>query len=89
MARYLFRREELPIGYDQLNLYRLTKLIFVGHGQLHSTTVLDSFAPGLYDTNYLNMQHLGAGHICFRSDSSFREILAILYTRSITTDILE
>ena len=44
---------------------------------------------GMYDTSYLNMQHLGAGHICFRSDSSFREIPTILYPRGITTDILE
>ena len=35
-----------------------------------------------------NMQHLGAGHF-FRSDMSFRDIPAILYPRSITTDILE
>ena len=49
----------------------------------------------MYDTRYLNMQHLGAGHIVFRSESSFREIPAImypaiLYPRSIiTADILE
>ena len=43
---------------------------------------------GRYDTSYLNMQHLGAGHF-FRSDSSFREIPAKLYPRGITTDILE
>ena len=42
----------------------------------------------MYDTSYLNMQSLSAG-ICFRSDSSFREIPAILYPRSITADILE
>ena len=41
------------------------------------------------DTRYLNVQYLGAGHILFRSDSSFCEILAILYPRSIATDILE
>ena len=40
-----------------------TKLIIVGYGQLNSTTVLDFFAPGMYDTSYLNMQHLGPGHI--------------------------
>ena len=65
-----------------------TKLTFVGYDQLNSTTVLDFFAPGMYDTSYLNMQHLGAGDF-FRSDSSFREIPAILYSKSITTDILE
>ena len=43
----------------------------------------------VYDTSYPNMQHLGVGHTFFRSDSSFREIPAILYPRSITTDILE
>ena len=37
----------------------------------------------------LNMKLLGAGYIVFRSDLSFREIPAILYLRSITTDILE
>ena len=36
------------------------------------------FAPGMFDTSYINMQHLGAMHF-FRSDSSFREIPAILY----------
>ena len=42
MARYLFRREELPIfvGYSQVNQYQSTKLIFVGYGQLNFTTVL-------------------------------------------------
>ena len=28
-------------GYSQLNLYQSTKLIFVGDGQLNSTTILD------------------------------------------------
>ena len=32
--------------------YSATKLIFVGYGQLNSTTVLDCFAPGMYDTSY-------------------------------------
>ena len=49
MARYPFLREELPIfvGYVQLNQglskcrKTLTKLIYVGYGQLNSTTVLD------------------------------------------------
>ena len=32
---------------------RSTKLIFVGYGQLNSTTVLDFFfAPDMYDTSY-------------------------------------
>ena len=43
----------------------------------------------MFDTSYLNMQYLGAGHIFFGSNPSFREIPAILYPRSITTDILE
>ena len=49
----------LPLGRIA-NICRLwlTKLIFVGYGQLNSTTVLD-FAPVMYDTSYLNMQHLG------------------------------
>ena len=54
--------------------------MFLGYDQLNSTTVLDL------------LQHahvtLCAGHF-FRSDSSFREIPAILYPRSITADILE
>ena len=29
---------------------RSTELIFVGYSQLNSTTVLDFFAPGMYDT---------------------------------------
>ena len=74
-----------------------TKLIFVGDGQLNSTSVLVIFAPGMYDNSFLNMQHLGEGHIFFLSDSSFyeipatcsREIPATLYARGITTDILE
>ena len=49
MARYPFRREELPmfVGYCQLNQgismcsETLTKLIFVGYGQLNSPAVLD------------------------------------------------
>ena len=48
MARCLFHREELPIFicYSQLNQglsmcrKTLTKLIFVGYGQLNSTDVL-------------------------------------------------
>ena len=84
MARYLFCVEELSIFVG----HRSTSKIFVGNGQLNSTSVLNFFAPGMYDTSYLTIQHMGAGHI-FRSDSSFREILAILYPRSITTDILE
>ena len=84
MIRDLFCRKELSI--------------FVGYGKQNSTTVLDFFAPGMYDTSYLQgmydtcyfkMQHLCAGHIVFRSDSSFCEISAILYPRSITTIILE
>ena len=43
----------------------------------------------MYYTSYLIMQYLGAVHILYRSDSSFRKIPAILYHRSITTDILE
>ena len=43
----------------------------------------------MYDTSYSNMQHLGAGLFFFRSDSSFREIPAILYPRNITTYIVE
>ena len=68
-----------------------TKPIFVGYGQLNSTTVLDFFAPGMYryGTSYSNMQHLGAGHFLFVVTRGFREIPAILYPRSITTDILE
>ena len=65
------------------------KLIFVGYDQLNSLYVLDLFAPGMYDTSYLDMQHMGARHFLFRSDSSFREIPAILYLKRITTDILE
>ena len=74
-------------GICRLGL-RSTKLIFVSNGQLNYTTVLDFFAPGMYDISYLNMQHLGAGHF-FCSESNFHEIPAILYPRSITTDILE
>ena len=92
--------EDLPIfvGYSQLNhtwaflcmcRKTMTKLICVGYSQLNSTTVLDFFAPDMYDTSLLNMQHLYAGHIFFCSDSSFREIPAILYNISITTDNLE
>ena len=53
MARYRFRREELPIfvGSGQINLFRSTKLIFVGYGQLNYTTVLVFLAPGMYDTS--------------------------------------
>ena len=65
-------------------LFYLSLKLILGYGQLNSTTVLD-----LMHQACINMQHLGAGHICFRSDSSFREIAAILYSRSITTDILE
>ena len=94
MARYPLLREELPIfvGYGQLNQglsmcrKTLAKLIFVGYGQLNSTRF---FAPGTYATGYLNMQHLGALHNFFRSDSSFCESPTILYPRSIYTDILE
>ena len=43
----------------------------------------------MYDTSYLNTQHLSAVKFFFRSVSSFRELEAILYPRSITTDILE
>ena len=64
------------------------KLIFVGYSQLNSSTVLDFFAPSMYDTSYLNMQHLGTG-LFSCSDSSFYEIPAILYPRSTTKDILE
>ena len=42
-----------------------TKLMFEGYDQLNSTNVLDFFAPGMYDTSYFNMQHLGAGHVYF------------------------
>ena len=31
---------------------------------LNSTTVLD-YSPDIYDTSYLNMQHLGTGHSSF------------------------
>ena len=86
MARY-----HLPmfVGYGQLNQgismcrKTLAKLKFVGYGQLNYTTVLH-FAPGMCYTSYLNMQHLGAGNIFF-----VLVIPAILYHRSITTDILE
>ena len=55
----------------------------------YSTAILDFCSRHvLYDTSYLNMQHLGAGHF-FRSDLSFWEIPAMLYPKSITTDILE
>ena len=37
----------------------------------------------------MTLANLLAGHNFFRSDSSFREIPAILYPRNITTDILE
>ena len=37
----------------------------------------------------IKIQHLGAGHIFFHSESSFRENPAVLYSRSITTYILE
>ena len=83
MAQYLFLREELPIfvGYSQINnICRLLSTKFY--------YCFRFFAPGMYDTSYLIMQHLGAGHF-FHSDLSFREIPAILYPRSITTDILE
>ena len=55
--------------------------MFLGYDQLNSTTVLD----------FLQHAHmtLCAGHFFFRSDSSFREIPAILYPGSITTAILE
>ena len=53
-------------------LFYLSLKLILGYGQLNSTTVLIFFATGMYDTSNLNMQHLGAGHICFRSDSSFR-----------------
>ena len=59
------------------------KRIFIGYVQLNSTTVLDFLAPGMHDTSYLNMQHLGAGYNFFRSDSSYRVFPAILYPRSI------
>ena len=66
MARYLFLREELPIfvGYGQLNKYLSTKL-FVGYGQVNYTTILlfRFFAPDMYCSSYLNMQHLGTGPI--------------------------
>ena len=42
--------------------YALNYWIFVGYGQVNSTTFFRFFAPGMYDTSYLNMQHLGAGH---------------------------
>ena len=42
-----------------------TELIFVGYGQLNSTTVLDFSEPGMHDTSYLNMQHFGVGYIFF------------------------
>ena len=61
MARYLFRREGLPIcgGHAQL--------IFAGYGQIKSTNVLDRLHQACITmyTSYLYMQHLGAGHIFF------------------------
>ena len=42
----------------------LTKPIAVGYSQLNSTT-FRFFALGMHNTDYLNMQHLGAGHIFF------------------------
>ena len=66
---------------------RSTKLILVGYGQLNSTVLV--FCNRHYDTSYLNMHHFCAGHIFFRSDSSFCEIPEILYNRSVTTGILE
>ena len=50
------------VGKNIADICRLrsTKLIFVGYGQLNATIVFDFFAPGMYETSYLNMQHLGA-----------------------------
>ena len=42
---------------------RSTKLMVVDYSHLYTITVLYFFAPGMYDTSYLNMQHLGSGHI--------------------------
>ena len=67
MARY-FRREEIA------DIFRLrsAKRIFVGYGQLNFTTIFYIFLHQACLTySYLDMQHLGAGHIFFRSGSSF------------------
>ena len=41
-------------------------IVDVAHGvQTRATTGLDFFAPGMYYTSYLNMQHFSAGHIFF------------------------
>ena len=47
--------------------------IFYGYGQLNSTTVR-FFALGMYDTSYLNIQHLGAGHYVFSFQLEFRSL---------------
>ena len=63
---------------------RSTKLIFVGYCQINLLRYcFRFFALGMYDTSFLNMRHLGAGHIFF-----VREIQAILCPRSITTGFL-
>ena len=66
MVRYRFRREELPvfvghgcstelISVDLTNIcrLRLTKFYYC----------FRFFAPGMYDTSYLIMQHVSAGYI--------------------------
>ena len=53
----------IPLPYGRIaDICRLwsTKLIhvFAGYGQRNSSSVLDFFfAPGMYDTSFLNMQH--------------------------------
>ena len=70
------RGREVGIGYPPVHpllfgreeLLRPTKLIFV----CYIYYCFRIFAPGMYDTSYLHMQHLDAGHIYFFVSARFK-----------------
>ena len=57
------RHVRLPYG-KIADMCRLgsTKTIMYRLGSTKFYYCFSFFAPGMYDTSYLNMQHLGAGH---------------------------